>query len=122
MAKNAAKRRRRRDRFDDTAEIIPFGEFRDPRERRLPIRPLNRSQAGYLQALKSGTTVVALGPAGTGKTWIAASVAADRLRDGAIDRIILTRPTVPCGRRWASSPAPSPQASPGRSDHQPGLK
>jgi len=39
-----------------------------------------------------------LGPAGTGKTWIAATHAADLLRNRQIDKIILTRPNVPCGR------------------------
>ena len=39
-----------------------------------------------------------LGPAGTGKTWIAATFAADLLRTGRIDKIMLTRPNVPCGR------------------------
>ena len=39
-----------------------------------------------------------LGPAGAGKTWIAATYAADLYRTGRIDKIILTRPNVPCGR------------------------
>ena len=41
---------------------------------------------------------IVLGPAGTGKTWIAATHAADLYRNGLIDKIILTRPNVPCGR------------------------
>jgi phosphate starvation-inducible protein PhoH and related proteins len=39
-----------------------------------------------------------LGPAGTGKTWIAATFAADLFRRNLITKIILTRPNVPCGR------------------------
>ena len=39
-----------------------------------------------------------LGPAGTGKTWIAATHAADLYRSRCISKIILTRPNVPCGR------------------------
>jgi phosphate starvation-inducible PhoH-like protein len=42
--------------------------------------------------------VVVLGPAGTGKTWIAATHAADLYRSRQISKIILTRPNVPCGR------------------------
>ena len=42
--------------------------------------------------------MIALGPAGSGKTWIAAAYAADLYRNGQISRIILTRPNAPCGR------------------------
>ena len=42
--------------------------------------------------------MIVLGPAGTGKTWIAATHAADLYRNRSIDKIILTRPNVPCGR------------------------
>ncbi|WP_425311787.1 PhoH family protein [Microvirga massiliensis] len=63
-----------------------------------PIRPLNPTQSDYLDALKTSPQVVVLGPAGTGKTWIAATYAADLYRQRRIDKIILTRPNVPCGR------------------------
>ena len=63
-----------------------------------PIRPLNAAQADYLDALRSHPQVIALGPAGSGKTWIAAAYAADMFRAGQISRIILTRPNAPCGR------------------------
>ena len=63
-----------------------------------PIRALNPTQATYLEALKSSPQVIVLGPAGTGKTWIAATHAADLYRKGQISKIILTRPNVPCGR------------------------
>ena len=43
--------------------------------------------------------MVVLGPAGTGKTWMAATYAADLFRNRQIDKIILTRPNVPCGGR-----------------------
>ena len=59
---------------------------------------LNPTQANYLDALRKSQQVIVLGPAGTGKTWIAATFAADLLRKGRIDKIILTRPNVPCGR------------------------
>jgi phosphate starvation-inducible PhoH-like protein len=63
-----------------------------------PIRPLNAAQADYLDALRSRPQVIALGPAGSGKTWMAAAYAADMFRAGQISRIILTRPNAPCGR------------------------
>lgn len=62
-----------------------------------PLEPKNETQAEYLQALRTATQVFVLGPAGTGKTWLAASVAADMLRDGTVERIIITRPNVPGG-------------------------
>jgi len=93
-----SKKRRRNAQAFETAEIIEFqGKFEA--ERNLPpIVALNERQATYLDALRYGTQVIVLGPAGTGKTWIAATYAADLYRNHQIDKIILTRPNVPCGR------------------------
>ncbi|PPQ37867.1 PhoH family protein [Rhodoblastus acidophilus] len=63
-----------------------------------PIKALNSTQADYLAALTHSQQIVVLGPAGAGKTWIAATYAADLFRQGRIERIVLTRPNVPCGR------------------------
>lgn len=93
-----SKKRRRNAQAFETAEIIEFqGKFEA--ERKLPpIVALNERQEAYLDALRYGTQVIVLGPAGTGKTWIAATYAADLYRNHQIDKIILTRPNVPCGR------------------------
>jgi phosphate starvation-inducible PhoH-like protein len=97
--KHFNKKRRRNVRSYETAEIIEFQSPKFEVERTLPpIKPLNPTQAAYLDALRTGPQVVVLGPAGTGKTWIAATHAADLYRNGLIDKIILTRPNVPCGR------------------------
>jgi phosphate starvation-inducible PhoH-like protein len=81
------------------AEIIDFKGSKFQNQRALPpIKALNPTQADYLAALRSSQQIVVLGPAGTGKTWIAATHAADLFRSGRIDKIILTRPNVPCGR------------------------
>jgi phosphate starvation-inducible PhoH-like protein len=94
-----SKKRRRSVRSLETAEIIEFHNSKFGAERALPpIKPLNPKQAAYLDALRTSPQVVVLGPAGTGKTWIAATHAADLFRNGCIDKIILTRPNVPCGR------------------------
>jgi phosphate starvation-inducible protein PhoH and related proteins len=92
------KKRRRHVQPFETAEIIEFqGKFEA--ERVLPpIKALNATQAAYLDALRASPQVIVLGPAGTGKTWIAATHAADLYRNRQIDKIILTRPNVPCGR------------------------
>jgi phosphate starvation-inducible protein PhoH and related proteins len=97
--KQLNKKRRRNARPFETAQIIEFQGSKFEIERALPpIKPLNRKQSTYLDALRSSPQVVVLGPAGTGKTWIAATYAADLFRSGCIDKIILTRPNVPCGR------------------------
>lgn len=62
-----------------------------------PLEPKNEAQARYLRALRTAAQVFVLGPAGTGKTWLAASAASDMLRDGTVERIIITRPNVPGG-------------------------
>jgi phosphate starvation-inducible PhoH-like protein len=70
----------------------------DAGNQRPPLRPKTQKQADYLHALQTADAVVVLGPAGTGKTYVAATYTADRLADGAIDKIIITRPNVPAGR------------------------
>jgi len=97
--KHLSKKRRRQAREFETAEIIEFQGSKFEAERILPpIKALNPTQADYLDALRTSPQVIVLGPAGTGKTWIAATHAADLFRTGAIDKIILTRPNVACGR------------------------
>jgi phosphate starvation-inducible PhoH-like protein len=93
------KKRRRNARSSGTAEIIEFHVSKFKAERLPPpIKALNPTQADYLDALRTSPQVVVLGPAGTGKTWIAATHAADLYRQRKISKIILTRPNVPCGR------------------------
>jgi phosphate starvation-inducible PhoH-like protein len=59
-----------------------------------PIVPLNEHQAEYMEAIRTKDQVFTLGPAGTGKTYIASAMAADALLAGEIKKIILTRPAV----------------------------
>lgn len=63
-----------------------------------PIQPLTDRQAQYLDALAVHKQVIVLGPAGTGKTYIAGTRAADQLRQRRIAKVIITRPHVPSGR------------------------
>jgi phosphate starvation-inducible PhoH-like protein len=103
VTKRIEKQKRRNGRSagveTDTAEIIPLYKAKYSAERTpAPIRPLTAIQAEYLDALRSSPQVFVLGPAGTGKTWIAATYAADLYRARQVSRIILTRPNVPCGR------------------------
>ena len=100
-----SKKRRRNVRSLETAEIIEFQHSKFEFERSLPpLLPLNQAQAAYIEALQTSPQVVVLGPAGTGKTWIAATYAADLFRNGAIDSLLLSQldPTlhVACSARW----------------------
>jgi phosphate starvation-inducible PhoH-like protein len=99
LTKRNARPKRRSGRYEDTAEIIPLPKLKHHAERTPPpIRPLTPAQAEYIDALRTSPQVIALGPAGSGKTWIAAAFAADLYRAGQIARIVLTRPNAPCGR------------------------
>ena len=99
LTKRIEKPKRRNGRSTDTAEIIPLHKDKFRAERTpAPIRPLNANQADYLDALYASPQVIVLGPAGTGKTWIAATHAADLYRARRVGKIVLTRPNVPCGR------------------------
>ena len=104
MGKHLNRNKRRNPRDLETAEIIRFRGTKFAHERELPpIKPLTPTQADYLDALRSSPQVVVLGPAGTGKTWMAATHAADLYRLKQISKIIITRPNVPCGRSLDSS-------------------
>lgn len=61
-------------------------------------------QADYMQALADGHMVFGLGPAGTGKTYLAVAKAAEMLLSGRVDRIILSRPAVEAGERLGFLP------------------
>lgn len=62
-----------------------------------PVTPRNTNQLEYLKALKENDVVFGVGPAGTGKTYLAMAYALDALKNREIDRIILTRPAVEAG-------------------------
>jgi len=60
--------------------------------------PKTPKQHSYIEAIKHNEQIVVLGPAGTGKTYIAATMAADMFTLKQIDKIIITRPNVASGR------------------------
>ncbi len=62
-----------------------------------PVSPRTENQLDYLQKLASHDVVFGVGPAGTGKTFLAMAWALDRLKRREIDRIMLTRPAVEAG-------------------------
>lgn len=65
--------------------------------KREPIRPRTLHQREFYEALRDNDIVFAIGPAGTGKTFLAVAFALQALASGDIDRIILTRPAIEAG-------------------------
>ena len=68
------------------------------------IQPKSRGQAGYLQAIKDHDIVIGIGPAGTGKTYLAVAAAVDALYRKKVKRIILARPAVEAGENLGFLP------------------
>jgi len=71
---------------------------------RRPIEARSPRQAAYIDALAAYELVFGLGPAGTGKTYLAVAVAVAALKAGKVDRIILSRPAVEAGERLGFLP------------------
>jgi phosphate starvation-inducible PhoH-like protein len=61
------------------------------------VQPKSEGQARLMQAMDSANIVLALGPAGTGKTYLAITKAVEALRSGKVGRIVLCRPAVDAG-------------------------
>jgi phosphate starvation-inducible protein PhoH and related proteins len=65
--------------------------------RRTPISPKSGQQLAYVQAIQCRDLVFGIGPAGTGKTYLAMAMAVDALKRDLVKRVILTRPAVEAG-------------------------
>jgi phosphate starvation-inducible PhoH-like protein len=72
--------------------------------RKRRVAPRTATQGAYLKALKHNELVFGIGPAGTGKTYLAVAMAVDHLITGKVDRIILSRPAVEAGERLGFLP------------------
>ena len=79
-------------------------KFPDDQGRSFNLLPKTEKQQSYLNALNDDSVILSLGPAGTGKTYVAAAYAAKELVNGNIDKIILTRPNIPTGRSIGAFP------------------
>ena len=74
------------------------------RIRQRTVSPRSPTQAAYLRAIDEHDLVFGLGPAGTGKTYLAVAKAVERLVGGDVDRIILSRPAVEAGEQLGFLP------------------
>ena len=69
-----------------------------------PVKPKTLGQKKYIDAIKQNTIVFGVGPAGTGKTYLAVAMAASAYKNKQVDRIILTRPAVEAGEKLGFLP------------------
>ena len=69
-----------------------------------PIKPKTLGQKKYVEAIKQNTIVLGVGPAGTGKTYLAVAMAVNAFRAKEVNRIILTRPAVEAGEKLGFLP------------------
>ncbi|MDR0446153.1 MAG: PhoH family protein [Oscillospiraceae bacterium] len=69
-----------------------------------PIKAKTLGQKTYVEAIKKNTVTLGVGPAGTGKTYLAVAAAVEAFRDKTVNRIILTRPAVEAGERLGFLP------------------
>ncbi len=74
------------------------------RTRKKTIVPRSATQVRYMEALAKDDIIFALGPAGTGKTYVAVAQAVQQLIGGSVDRLILSRPAVEAGERLGFLP------------------
>lgn len=74
------------------------------RTRKRHIQPRSATQADYIRAMNRSEMVFGLGPAGTGKTFLAVAKAVSLMLEGAIDKIILSRPAVEAGENLGFLP------------------
>jgi phosphate starvation-inducible PhoH-like protein len=83
-------------KFEDTATNLETWKR--------PVAPRSPNQHAYIRALAESELVFGLGPAGTGKTYLAVAMAVNLLKRRRVDRIILSRPAVEAGERLGFLP------------------
>ena len=88
----------------DSDPRLPLADLPAIRTKRGAIVPRSAGQAAYMDMLASHEMVFGIGPAGTGKTYLAVAQAVAMLLAGQVDRIVLSRPAVEAGERLGFLP------------------
>jgi phosphate starvation-inducible PhoH-like protein len=88
----------------DADPRLPFSDLPAIRTKRGAIEPRSPGQAAYMEMLANHEMVFGVGPAGTGKTYLAVAQAVAMLQAGRVDRIVLSRPAVEAGERLGFLP------------------
>ena len=84
------------------SEVLTADVLRAAHGRR--VRPRTSGQKRYIDAIAENIVTFGIGPAGTGKSWLAVAMAVQALQNKSVDRIILTRPAVEAGERLGFLP------------------
>ena len=93
----------RHGRGENTSTTAPDGQAQIATRRRV-IKARTPAQSSYIRAFENTDLIFGLGPAGTGKTYLAVAFAAHCLERGIVERIILSRPAVEAGERLGFLP------------------
>ena len=116
MAKRSARYKSRENNFQESANVhrlfpgrgewSPHDHDRDARDRKYVknIRAMSPTQQKLMDAIEERSVVVAVGPAGTGKTYLAIAKAVEALEAGRVSRILLSRPAVEAGENLGFLP------------------
>ncbi len=91
-------------RSEDGDPRLPLSDLPAILTKRGAIGPRSPRQAAYMEMLTQHEMVFAIGPAGTGKTYLAVAQAVAMLQAGRVDRIVLSRPAVEAGERLGFLP------------------
>jgi phosphate starvation-inducible protein PhoH and related proteins len=84
------------------SEVLTAEVYRGAQGR--TVRPKSAGQKAYVDAIRENVITFGIGPAGTGKSWLAVAMAVHALQSKQVDRIILTRPAVEAGERLGFLP------------------
>ncbi len=87
---------------ESPSDVLAAPVVRTPNGR--VVRAKSAGQKRYVEMIRSNIVTFAVGPAGTGKTWLAVALAVDALMSKSVRRIVLTRPAVEAGERLGFLP------------------
>ena len=90
------------DNGDSPTEVLTHQVLRSAKGRN--VRPKTAGQKRYVEAIRNNIITFGIGPAGTGKSWLAVAMAVQALQAKQVERIILTRPAVEAGERLGFLP------------------
>ncbi len=99
-----------RGEIDGAIRMVKLAESKDQqidggvKTRRKTVSARTPNQGHYIEAIRKHELVFGVGPAGTGKTYLAVACAAEALMNGEVDRIVLSRPAVEAGERLGFLP------------------
>lgn len=101
-----ASHKKRQRQSAEVVEINPLHSFESHQleAHRGPLKAKNSAQQQYINAIRTNCLSFGIGPAGTGKSYCAAALAAEALASGQVDKIILTRPAVEAGEKLGFLP------------------